>query len=162
MGLGFLWDIGGQLFTRDFWSRVLTRPLEAVRQHPKLALTSGLIAGAAVATGGLALKAAPVVLGAGGALFTGAKAVAAPAAFAVRHPLLTYLAVSQADLPTEIVRAFGQRQRAAPAVTVAAAPVPVPAPTPPPPAPVTRAIPTQQLRRGPVAGQGQWQALFSW
>ena len=157
MGLGFLWDIGGQLFTRDFWGRILTDPLAAVRQHPELAAKSALVAGATVATGGLLLKAAPLVLGAGRALLTGAKVAATPVSFAVRHPVASFLLVTQADLPTEIVRAFGAR-RQAPAGTL-----PAPAPSAPPPATLTRAIPPQHaFRGGPVQEGAQWQALFAW
>lgn len=154
--MGYLWDAAGQVFSTDFWTRLLTRPWEAVIQHPGVALASGVIAGATVATGGLILKAAPVVAGVAGTVFGAGRAVAPAASFAVRHPLLTFAAVTQANLPTEIVRAFGAR----PAVQPGAAPRQAPLPVPAPPSTGLTIAPTA---RGPFIQQGQeWQAMFGW
>lgn len=112
----------GELFRPDFWKRIATDPLAAVRRDPELALKSGLYAGAAVATGGLALKAGVVggalrgaaalgrgALGVAGlaALPFRAAAAAAPAlSFAARHPILTYVLLANAELPSRIAGAF--------------------------------------------------------
>ena len=154
--MGYLWDAAGQVFSADFWTRLVTRPWEAVIQHPGVALGSGAVAGAIVATGGLALKAAPVVAGVAKTLLGVGKAVAAPASFAVRHPILTFAAVTQANLPTEIVRAFAARPAAPPTPAPIQAPQAVPAP------PSTRQTIVQPAR-GPFIQQGQdWQAMFGW
>lgn len=143
MALEDVWQAASQVWTADFWTRLTTRPWEAVIQHPALAAKSALVAGAVAATGGLALKAAPVVVGA-------VKALAAPVSFAARHPILTYLAISQADLPTEIVRAFGARAAAPAAPPLRGAAT---LRTVPPPAAV---------RRPAVTRQADFQALFGW
>lgn len=162
--LGDIWEALPQLVTADFWHRIVTRPFEAVRQMPDVAIKSGLVAGAAVATGGLALKAAPVVFGA-------AKAAAAPATFVARHPVLSYLLVTQSDLPTEVVRTVGQIY-AAPTQAAMAAPtagqagaVPVlPATVQPPRPHVTSLAPRLEfsaLRGAPGLPTNQvfWQAF---
>ena len=104
------------VLTADFWRRIWTDPLAAPLADPGLALRSAAVAGGAVLGAGLAVKAGVV----GGALRLGRAAVslirapfalaraAAPVApWVVRHPLLTYAVVSNIELPTEIVRAFG-------------------------------------------------------
>lgn len=124
----------GELFRPRFWSQIATDPLEAVKRDPALALKSGAYAGAAVATGGLALKAGLVggavrgaatlgraALGVAGlaALPFRAAAAAAPAlGFAARHPILTYVLLSNAELPSEIARAFQVRGTAGGALPV--------------------------------------------
>lgn len=147
--MGYLWEAAGQVLTTDFWTRLLTRPWEAVIQHPRLALEAGVVAGAATAAVAGAIVAAPVVATGISGLFGAAKVAAPIVGFAARHPILTYAALANIELPTEIVRAFGAR--AAPPAQIA-----VPAP------PTTRQTIVQPAR-GPFIQQGQeWQAMFGW
>jgi len=154
--LGDIYDYGKQLFTTDFWGRIFTRPLEAVRKYPGVAAKSALVAGATVATGGLALKAAPIVAGLFKGLFAAGKAVAPAAGFAVKHPILSYVIASNAELPTEIVRAFASR----PVVVQGGAPAPQPAPAPvrvPQPVPQQYSAPRLEPRR-----RSDFDAFFRW
>lgn len=104
------------VLTADFWRRMFTDPLAAPLAMPREALKAGAIAGGATLAAGLALKAGVVggasrlVRGAWSlvrAPFVLAKAAAPVAPWVVRHPILTYGAVSNIELPIEIVRAFG-------------------------------------------------------
>lgn len=157
--LGEIWDVGKQLFTADFWGRIFTRPLEAVRQMPEVAAKSALYAGAATAAIGTGIKVVPVAIRALGALF-GAARVATPAvSFAVRHPIATYVAVQNADLPTQIVQAFASR----PQIVVAPAPS-LPGVQGPPPEPPRTAVTLPPTPRGFLTQPGAVpvQALFGW
>ena len=158
--LGDAIDLGKQLFTTDFWGRIFTRPLEAVRKFPGVAAKSALVAGATVATGGLALKVAPIVGGLFKGLFAAGKAVAPAAGFAVKHPILSYVIASNAELPTEIVRAFASR----PVVVQGRAPAPIPAPQQAPaPVAAPRPIPPQNyVPRMEPRRRTNFDAFFRW
>lgn len=64
--MGFFADWIAPIGTIDFWQRTLTRPLDAVFDHPLLAAKSAAVAGGAalvVGSGVLAAKAAAVAAG---------------------------------------------------------------------------------------------------
>ncbi len=151
--MGAILDSLTQIFTRDFWGRILTRPHEAVIQHPDIAAKSALAGAAATLAVAGGIVAAPVVASTAVGLFAAGKVVAAPVAFAARHPILSYVLATQSDLPTELVRAFGQIY-GAPTAAPGAAPAPVQLGPPPGVTPLTR---------GPVPGpSNQLQAMFAW
>ena len=62
--MGFFSDWIAPLLTTDFWSRIITRPLEAVVEHPLLAAKSAAVAGGTALAIGGAVLAAPIVGGA--------------------------------------------------------------------------------------------------
>jgi hypothetical protein len=143
-----LWGYISELFRPTFWRQIVTRPLAAVRADPELAAKSAVIAGGAalaIGTGlvGGAVRAAATVGRAAvglAAIPFRAAAVAAPAlGFAARHPILTYIAIVNAELPTQIASAFQFRVAIGGAPPVEAFP---PAPTiPAMRAPVSRIPP---------------------
>lgn len=105
-----------QLGSRDFWRRLVTDPFAAVRLEPELAVKSGVVAGATVLATGVAIKTGAVaavrslfsgLFGAARGTVTAGRAAAPLAGFVARHPLLTYVTVANANLPTETVRALG-------------------------------------------------------
>ena len=119
-----MWETFKQLFTGAFWTRIVTRPHEAVFADPLLAAKSaaaGAVAALAVAG---AVVAAPVVGSGFAAMFGVGKAALPALGFAAKHPILTYAALANIEAPTEIIRAFG---------AVAARPVPVSRPAAPVP-----------------------------
>lgn len=150
--MGAIWESLGQVWTRDFWGRLLTRPHEAVIQHPDIALKSAAAGAAATLAVAGAIVAAPVVAAAAAGLFTAGKVVAAPVAWAARHPILSYVLATQSDLPTEIVRTFAQIY--GPGTVAVPAPTPAPVPVPSPDAPAQAS--------GPAPVNQQWQAMFAW
>jgi len=162
LSLSLLGDILPQVFTMDFWGRMLTNPFAAVVQHPRLALESGLVAGATTAAIGGAIMAAPVVASAAATALGVGKVAAAPVLFAAKHPILSYLIATNADLPTEIVRAFGASRAQQPRAPGPATPPPMMQPRMPDQA--TSRAPARIVRRGRtqpgLTSRQQFNAMF--
>lgn len=137
----------GELFRPRFWRQIVTDPFAAVRQDPALAARAGLYAGGGALAAGVAVQTGAVggAVRAAGAVARGAvglvaapfraAAAAAPAlSFAARHPVLTYLAVVNAELPLRIASAFQvqiQIGGAPPEIALPGRPLPSPVVRPP-------------------------------
>ncbi len=170
--------IGGQLFEGDFWTRMVRDPLGGVQADPWFAVKSGVAAGGAVLAGGLALKAG-IVAGIGKALSAvggvlggvlkapaAVKTAAGPVSWIVRHPIISYLAVTNAELPTEIVKAVAvvaaRPAAPAPVAPVVRPPPLLPAPLPPSAPVVPAAARAPSAARARPAPGDPWAAMFAW
>lgn len=119
-----------QVFSPTFWRGMLT-PWRAVARDPGLALKAAGIAGGAVLAAGLGIIAAPAALGAGAAV---AKPAVSVGGFALRHPILSWIAIANAELPTEVVRglaAYAMEEAAVPPTLPPAVPSVTPRATTP-------------------------------
>lgn len=155
----------GELFRPRFWRTIATDPLAAVRRDPGLAAKAAAGAGGAALVTGLAVQTGLVGAGlrAAGTLARGAvglaaapfrvAAAAAPAlGFAARHPILTYVLLANAELPSQIAGAFQVN------VTVGGA---LPVVGPPGIAPRTALAPSRARPRLPIPSrQDAWARLF--
>lgn len=158
-----IWATGKQVGTADFWRRIVSEPLAAPLADPVLAAKSAAVGAAATLAVAGGILVVPVVAKGVAALFGATKVAAPVVGFAARHPIVTFLAVMNPDLPTEVVRtvgAFADR----PVVVAPQAPA-VPAPIPVAPSPAPAPLPVVVRPRvvlpvtRPVAAPG-FQAFF--